>query len=182
MADDGRDGLGEQGTSGGPIATGPTQTSVVMDPGQQTAMALSLLLRRIGYGGRWFYWIAGLSVVNTLVSAFHGSYSFIFGLGFTRLIDEIIARLAGPAIVIGLVINLSIAGAYVLLGYCACRRMRWAFVVGMVFYALDSLLFLIVKDVLGVAFHAFALYGISRGLKADSSARQLEARLRQASP
>ena len=157
-----------------------TQTAVSEQaPPQYDAAAAKLqeLRRRICSGGNWFYWIAGLSLLNTVIALFNSNVSFIAGLGFTQAIDYLIREYGGIAAAIGLLLNLVIAGIYIGLGYCACRRMRWAFIVGMILYSLDTLLFLIAMDLFPLAFHLFALFGIFSGLKADTEARQIEANL-----
>src|SRR5687768_7113567 len=40
-------------------------------------------------GARWFYWIAALSVINSLLFAFGAKLQFVTGLGFTQLIDGV---------------------------------------------------------------------------------------------
>ena len=36
-------------------------------------------------GANWFFWIAGLSLVNSLIILFSGEWSFIVGLGATQI-------------------------------------------------------------------------------------------------
>ena len=40
-------------------------------------------------GASWFYWIAGASVVNTIIFLFGGNLNFIVGLGVTQVINGI---------------------------------------------------------------------------------------------
>jgi hypothetical protein len=70
--------------------------------------------------------------------------------------------------------DLMIASFVVLFGYLARKRMRWAFVVGMILYALDGLLFLLAADFFSLAFHAFALFGIYGGFKACGQLKAIE--------
>lgn len=144
-------------------------------PDPQVAAQLETLRKAVGSGGNWFYFIAGLSLVNTIIRLAGGSVSFICGLGITQLLDEIMVKFGSTATLVAVPLNVIIAGFYGAMGYLACRRHRWAFMVGMVLYALDALLFVLVNDWLSVGFHAFALWCISRGLKADTAARALEA-------
>ena len=53
---------------------------------------------------------------------------------------------------------------FVALGYFARRFSVAAFVAGMVLYALDALLFVIVGDWIAVGFHAFVLFMLWGGL------------------
>ena len=125
---------------------------------------------RAGAGAKWFYWIAGLSILNSLVVIFGGQFHFVIGLGITGVVDAV-ARQAGSAgPVLDIVINGFVAGVFCLFGYFAGKLQKWAFVAGMALYALDGLLLFTVKDILGVGFHAYALFAIYRGLAALNQA------------
>jgi hypothetical protein len=114
--------------------------------------------------GSWFYWIAGLSLVNS-ISAFSGSdWRFIIGLGITQIFDEIGSQLGGRAI--SLILSLIAAGVFVLFGVFANKGHLWAFIVGMILFALDGVIFLLGPDWLGVGFHVLVLFFLFRGLKA----------------
>jgi len=63
-----------------------------------------------------------------------------------------------------MLVNVIIAGFFVLFGFFSRKRATWAFIVGIVVYALDGLLFLLVKDFVSIGFHVFALFFIVRGL------------------
>ena len=46
-------------------------------------------LAQLKNGANWFYWIAGLSLVNSAIFAFGGHVSFIAGLAYTQIIDAV---------------------------------------------------------------------------------------------
>src|SRR5215213_2585545 len=122
-------------------------------------------------GASWFYWIAGLSVVNSLIFLFGGNWSFFAGLGVTQIIDAIVFQLnqsesVSVIKIIGFVINLVIAGIFFVCGLWANKLQIWAFVGGMILYLLDGLLLLLIGAYLPAAFHAFVLFMIFRGLSA----------------
>jgi hypothetical protein len=125
---------------------------------------------RFKSGANWFFWIAALSLVNSVILLLGKNWGFVIGLGITQFIDAIGSKLAeeiGPlSKAVALLADLVAAGVFVLFGVLARKRQVWAFLVGMVLYALDGLLFILVADWLSVAFHAFALWGIYGGLKA----------------
>lgn len=125
-------------------------------------------------GASWFYWIAGLSLINS-IAAFAGStWGFIFGLAVTQIVDAIAKQAGGSvATVAALVIDVFIAGVLVFLGVIARKGQVWAYWIGMALYALDGLVSLIGAYWLGVAFHAFALYSIYHGLAALKQLRAL---------
>jgi len=117
-------------------------------------------------GAGWFYWIAALSLVNSF-AAFTGSdWRFILGLGITQIIDAFGQSVEGAGKIIALVLSLIVAGVLIGLGVLAGKRHTWAFIVGMVLFALDGLIFLLPQDWIGVAFHAFVLYCFFRGVQA----------------
>ncbi len=157
-----------------------TQAQPAADAAQLAAMQTRMVLQsRTRTGMNWFYWIAGLSLINSGTYLFGASFSFVIGLGFTQLVDGIFTSIAqelGTGAewlrIVGFVIDVCIAGVFVLIGYVGRKRVRWPVIVGMVLYALDAVLLILFKDILGAAFHAWALFAIWSGLKAMG---QLEA-------
>jgi len=129
-------------------------------------------------GASWFYWIAGLSIVNSAALLSGSSWGFIVGLGITQVIDGlglVIAEHIGAAgKATAFVLDIIVAGIFVLFGVFARKRYNWAFIVGMVLYGLDGLIFLLAGDVLSIAFHVFALYCIYNGLKAVKRIAEME--------
>ncbi len=143
--------------AGAPGIITPNRASAAEDP-QAVAQLKS--------GASWFYWIAGLSLVNS-ISAFLGSdWRFVLGLGITQIIDAVGSQLGGGGKVVTLGLDVAAAGVLILFGVFGHKRHLWAFIVGMVLFALDSVMFLIAQDWIGVAFHAFVLYCLFRGLQA----------------
>ena len=133
-------------------------------------------------GASWFYWLAGLSLVNSVIAVFGGEISFLFGLGFTQVADAIgaeVARqspeLATIARVVGLGVAAAGAGLFALFGWLAHQKKQWAFVSGLVLYAMDALLALGVGAYLSLAFHAWVLLALFQGMQAL-------ARIRKAAP
>jgi hypothetical protein len=117
-------------------------------------------------GASWFYTIAVLSVINSLITLFGQNIQFMFGLCASQIIDVIFSELEPFGKYIALVINVFIAGIYLLFGYFSNKKYMAAFIIGMIFYTLDGLLSLILGDYLGAGFHLFALIMIIKGFKA----------------
>lgn len=117
-------------------------------------------------GAGWFFWIAGLSLVNSLSAAMGSDWGFIFGLGITQVFDGVASQMASGAKFIAFGINCVIAAVFVLFGVFAQRRSKAAFLVGMVIYGLDGGLSLLVGDWLGVIVHGLALAMIFGGYAA----------------
>lgn len=130
-------------------------------------------------GARWFYWIAGLSLVNTLISYFKGNLTFVIGLGATKFGDELLDDPGGLQI-LGWVIIAIITGVYLLMGYLSLQKKNWAFIVGMILYFIDALIFLLFPDYLSIGFHAYALYRIFVGFKACIQFNKLNEQLKAA--
>jgi hypothetical protein len=127
-------------------------------------------LARVRVSARWFYWIAGLSLINSAVVIFGGSFHFVVGLGITSVVDALTKQAGTAGIVLDLIINGFVAALFVLFGSCGSKAQKWAFFAGMGLYALDGLLLLMARDVLSVGFHAYALFCIYRGLAATEAA------------
>ena len=147
--------------------TAPAQASErAQQVDQRAAVAKMVSTARVQAGAKWFYWIAGLSLINCMVVIFGGNFHFVVGLGITSVVDVIAKQSGSAGSALDIVINGLVAGVFVLFGYFAVKGQKWAFLVGMALYALDGLLLFSVKDFLGVAFHAYALFAIYRGLQA----------------
>ncbi len=135
-------------------------------------MELANLQRKIKYSGHTFYWIAGLSVFNSLFAIFGGGIYFVVGLGVTLLNDGFVTaaaeELGGSPIILGLgfLFNLIFDLIFVVFGYYAAKGHRWAFIIGMVFYGLDSVLMLFFQQWIGFLFHLYFLWSAFRGLQA----------------
>lgn len=154
---------------------------VEVQHGQAQAIEQKLRLEaRFNSGASWFYWIAVLSVVNSIIAIVSGGgWSFIFGLGVTQIIDAIGAQLGedygNVPKIIAFVMSLIAAGVFILFGFLAKKRLLPGFIIGMVLYLLDGLLFLLAKDIFSLAFHAYALFSMWGGLQACRQLRKIEA-------
>ena len=147
--------------------TSPSATAA--DPSGE----LAELERRVKSSGSWFYWIAGLSLINS-IAAMSGSGFFIVGLSVTLLLDSFLQGVGGNPRAIGLVLNIIVAGVFVLFGVFACKRHVWAFIVGMLLYAGDTLLTMLLGLWLSFAFHAWVLFSLFVGVKAAMQMNKLQ--------
>lgn len=147
----------------------PSSSGAPCDPGQ---MEQNLKLEnQLKSGAGWFYWIAGLSLINTIIFIFGGKWNFIMGLGITQVVDAVAVPMGQAGKAVAVIIDLLIAGMFAGFGVMAAKRNTWAFIAGMVIYAMDTIIFILAGDFLGIAFHALALWFIFGGLKAH---RQLK--------
>lgn len=131
------------------------------------------LLRRVRSSAGWFTWIAGLSLLNSLVTVFNGNWNFVVGLGSTQLVDGFLSNPDGSASIMALAIDFAIAALFYMFSYFGKKRKTWAFIIGMVIYALDTLIFVWVKDLPSIGFHIYALYWIFLGFNANRKLKNL---------
>ena len=136
-------------------------------------------------GAKWFFWIAGLSLVNSLIVLFGGNLYFLVGLAITQIIDAIAAAMAqesgaefgAVAKIIAFLADVGIAGVFVAFGIFARKGQKWSFITGMCLYAFDGLLFLLFKQFLALGFHLFILWKLYDGLKSIDFSATGEAKM-----
>ncbi len=163
--------MASAGTAPAPINNSAANTAA--NPGTSAVNAArTAAAARVLMSARWFYWIAGLSLINSMVVIFGGTFHFVIGLGITSAVDELAKQAGSAGVLLELLINGMVAGMFVLFGSFAGKRQKWAFFVGMGLYVLDGLLLLMAGDILSVAFHAYALFCIYRGLAVVDAAAQ----------
>lgn len=140
-----------------------------------------LLEQRFRTGASWFYWVAALSLANSAVALFDGEWGFLFGLGVTQVIDAVAFAIkeSSPDLAMAMQVasfaaSLLIVGVVALMGWLAHKRMQWVFVVGLVLYFGDALLFLLAGDYLSLAFHGWVLFAVASGLLACRKLAALE--------
>lgn len=114
---------------------------------------------RVQKSANWFWWIAGLSIVNSISSHAEGGMHFVVGLGFTEVADAIFHSLQAVAYLI----DVFAVGFFVAIGFFARKGNVWAFIVGGIFYAIDASIYAYFQEWLPVAFHAYALFWIYQG-------------------
>jgi hypothetical protein len=131
------------------------------------------ITRRMKNGANNFYWIAALSVINSLVLQFGGNSFFVVGMAGTLMVDfifiELAAAMPDAAVVvkiIGVLITVFVSGIVALLGVFARRGKRWAFLIGIAAYTIDTLLMLAFQEWMGLLFHGLFLFGLFSGLRA----------------
>ena len=112
-------------------------------------------------GARWFYWIVGLSILNSLLAMGGAPIRFVFGLGITQFVHGYVA--SAPVLVF-----------FALCGYFGSKLQKWPFIVGGILYLLDAGLCLLFQDYISVAVHAYVLFRIFQGLSKVNDARPVQ--------
>ena len=110
------------------------------------------MISRIRVGASWFYWIVGLAIVNFVLKATKTPVLLAFGPGLPLLFPSNFLILSTTAV-------------YAVFGYFGGKGHLWAFVVGMLVYGLDSLVFVRYEAWLSLAFHGYVLYRLFMGAK-----------------
>jgi hypothetical protein len=142
--------------AGGAAAQAPTAHPALSDAERIRLEAQ----RRSGAG--WFYWIAGLSLINAVLALSGQGWRFFLGLGITQLVQEVAEQSGGAGVKAG-VVGLAAIAVFAVLGHRAALGHRWAFVLGMALYGLDGCILLLAQDWVGAGFHGFALVMINCG-------------------
>jgi hypothetical protein len=140
----------------------PAMPSPRQTPDAATVTRVALV-QRVETGGRWFYWIAGLSLINFALYAIGSDVGFALGTAIDWFVDGLLQELAPSFTWLAHVGTIAL---FAFLGLRATAGVKWAFVVGGVLYAIDALVFLFIADWLALAIHAFALFGIVGALRA----------------
>jgi hypothetical protein len=152
------------------FGTAPTQDTVLAAQIQQKLVLQS----QMKGGASWFYWIAGLSIINSVIALSGSDWHFIAGLGITEIVDYIAKGAGNGGMIVAVMLDAFAAGMFVLFGVFSNKRQTWAFIIGMTFYGLDALIWILGQFWLGIAFHVYVLYRIYLGMKAANQLGELE--------
>jgi hypothetical protein len=171
---DGKPVLGTETTLAAPLTGAPDATGATVS--SQDLLRFQLLQRR-NNGGAWFYWIGGASILNSVLNAAGTQWGLAVGLGVTYLIDGVAEGLSNTVRtpIYAFLIDIAIAGGFLLLGRAARRGNLVWWAIGIGLYLLDGLLFVLFEDLLGIAVHAIALYGLITGWRAARSLKRFDA-------
>jgi GYF domain 2 len=155
------------------IAATALPIAVAEDPAEAAELE-----KKIKSCGSWFYWIAALTLINTIVAMCGSNWGFVLGLTITQLIDAVVvtvvpqefslvAKLAVCAV------DLVAVGLFVFLGVMACRKQMWPFAVGVTLYGLDTLLTLLSFSIVSIGIHGWALFSLVMGMRAAQEWKKL---------
>ncbi len=137
--------------------------------------------KQVKNGASWFYWIAGLSVVNSVLAFLGIPVVFVFGLAMTGFLHFLLAGILGipvssggldPSLLPVTIAEILVALSFVAAGRAASRGFGPAFVVGGLIYFVDAGLCLVSQQWLMLAFHALALSCIAQGYQASRTLRR----------
>jgi len=80
------------------------------------AMQQAIAQKQTQVGGDWFFWIAGFSVINSVLALANTSIHFVIGLGTTEVFDSGALGLGKGAVI---ALDVLAAAFYVLYGFFA---------------------------------------------------------------
>lgn len=142
------------------------------------------LSQRYQSGVKWFYWIAALTLITSVIGLLGGGWRFFLSLGTTQLIDAIAnaasQELGNATKVIAVVLDIFITAVFAGLAFLASKKHLWAYLVGVIVFLFDGLLSLAISDWLGVIVHAIVLVIMVRGYMAGRNLVALERTMAQA--
>jgi len=120
----------------------------------------------------WFFWLAILSILNSLVVFYYQTPNTPIALGITQWIDGTSGVFNGAMTAGELLTNILIAGVLAAFGLMARRGSDIAFVVGIFLYVIDTFLIIGLRDFFGFGVHLIALFFIVKGLLASRHIRE----------
>lgn len=138
------------------------------DPAEFRRLLIALLQRRARRVATWFYWIAGASVINLLVALSGSKWHISMGLGVTQLLQEQFRGL--PGIVAAVACMLLCVGC----GFLARNARVAVYAIGITLYALDTFIFVMAGDTMGIFIHFVLLFLLYRGLRASRTLLRLQ--------
>ncbi len=129
------------------------------------------LERKARSGASWFFWIAGLSLVNTAMAFSGEDRAFLVGLSVTQVVDafaKVFVEQGWPKSVhyVAIGFDVLVAGAFAGAAVLARRKVLWVFATAIVLYVLDALLCIPFEVWPSLAFHGLALFYLVSGFTA----------------
>src|SRR5436190_1149977 len=101
------------------MSMGPTIQPNQTSNAQRAGLAKQTLNVQVKRGANWFFWIAALSLVNTIITLSGGTTRFVVGLGVTDIVAGVAKEFGNSGIVVSIVVNLVAAGVFAGFGLLA---------------------------------------------------------------
>jgi len=105
------------------------------------------------HGADWFFWIAILSLINSLIVFYYQTPNSPLALGITRWLDGTTSGFNASMTTGGLLTNLLVALVLAVFGLLSRRGNDIAFVVGIFLYVIDAMLVIGLRDFFGFGVH-----------------------------
>lgn len=124
------------------------------------------------HGADWFFWLAILSVINSLIVWYYNIPNTPVGLGITQWLDGTHSGIKASLTTGWLVTDILIAAVLAMFGLLARRGSDIAFVVGIFLYIIDAFLMIGLRDLFGFGVHLVGLFFLFKGLLASRHIRE----------
>ena len=132
------------------------------------------LAERADSGANWFYWLAALSLGNSIWSFFSVGVQFVFGLGIAMLADALATQAGSGWRLVALGFAMFLSAGFAILGIFA-RRSPPLFLAGIVVYGFDAVVLLVFQAWIHAAVHGYVLFRLIKGWLALGDLRALPA-------
>jgi len=130
----------------------------------QEAEALAYA-KEVRKSASWFFWIAALSIINSMAAVMGSAWGFALGLSTCYLVGGIGSAFGGSGPWVAFSLNLIACGLFFYFGIAGWKSRFWPYAIGMFLYAGDALLPLLVQDWISLVIHGVALYFLVAGFK-----------------
>lgn len=124
------------------------------------------------HGADWFFWIAVISLINSLIVYYYQTPNTPLALGISRWLDGTTSGFNASMSMGGLLTNILIALVLAMFGLMARRGSDTTFVLGIFLYVIDSFLVIGLRDFFGFGVHLIALFFLVKGLLASRHIRE----------
>ena len=132
------------------------------------------ILNRRNSGASWLNTVALFAIVNSALTFLEVNLRFIFGLGVADIGAAVAQYSESSGLkVVSIGITLTAAAIFAGLGIKARKGATWAFAVGLALYAADGAIWVMIGDWLEVGCHAFAVWMMFQGLRANREFKTL---------
>jgi hypothetical protein len=125
-----------------------------------------ILKQRVSKGGLWFLLMAGSAIANLISLWRGGGFPFDLDLGFTQFVAQFAESFRFSVRDSLLGVHGVVALVFLFLWHQAMSRRKEAFLAGMIIYAVDGVLLILVPDFFLIAVHGAALFMLYRGWRA----------------
>jgi hypothetical protein len=167
--------VGSVTTARGTIGAGDMTSDAMTAPAPGPDAAFANLVKQRDNGASWFFWIGGLTLLNTVLFVIGSDYGFASGLGLSLFIAVLLDVVSeGSLLWLAVLLDLPLIAMLFFFGRRARRGAIWPFVAGGLFYLLDLGLILLVQDWISVAIHALALFAFFSGWRAARALSRME--------
>jgi hypothetical protein len=121
-------------------------------------------------GASWFLWIGILSALNLIAIIIHQNLQFIAGLGINYFIlgmmDGVRRATGVNLILLGYALTFIVSALFIFIWKKSKQENKAIYLIGLIIYGLDTIIFIFTKEWFSLGFHVFALLMLGNGYNA----------------